>query len=712
MRFETIERIRDLDPFVKLVQKWGRKTTATNLAQMAHAATEQEILNNKICSKLPPLAVSVDICELFPERLTSIWKRPDQKRWMQWTRLLADNQILGVMSNEGRGLFRGCYWGSVTRHGVIDIDQGSKYHNSQELAELNYKFAAVGLTLVPFQSSNSGGWHLYYFLDEWAPSREIGNTIKAWLLAHGYEIKSGTLEVFPSGNALRLPLQQGFAWLGHDGRVIRTREQLTQEQAISSFLINFENNISNWQEAKALIDSQLEQTRTAAGRSAQEHREAVTVDGLGDLFAKGLDHEKYQRGRQYWLNGLSGRNQRHDAVICLGHWLWYGDRSLGIDRLSGLRNAGIRAEMIRAWLIEKHNGHSKAVNLGRWYEIEGQILRACQWASQSPTVSIYETYPLTVRLLKRLEWLYQKTGKLWTVEELAKANVDRSLDARHRIAIAVAQLEAEGSEIDQAKVARRARACRKTVRKNSDLLERVGRRINNGGQGGSLASSFLTSPSENGFDRLALVVLDSVIVPSGSACGLTESIDCSVGIQSILSRPVSEASFLGAFFEKEREEITALSLVELSSDLAVVGPLNFPVAPLFQAWRTSQPESPQSQAQALLVPLASLTLGPKLPGFQALLHGTAGGIFLSSCAGLVGESVGFSEFRTVGHEVVKDTGAVSRNQSPVLQFFGCGKVAQIFSKDGKGVEIQPGRRNFHDSRSIAGKKSPSLCRGP
>ncbi|MBA4049810.1 MAG: hypothetical protein C0464_02245 [Cyanobacteria bacterium DS2.008] len=634
---------------------------------------------------------------------------------MQWTRLLVDNQILGVMSNDGRGLFRGCYWGSVTRHGVIDIDQGSKYHNSQELAELNYKFAAVGLTLVPFQSSSSGGWHLYYFLDDWASSREIGNTIKAWLLAHGYEIKSGTLEVFPSGNALRLPLQQGFAWLGHDGRVIRTREQLTQNEAISSFLINFENNVSNWQEAKALIDSQLELTKSVAGRSAQEHREAVTVDGLGDLFAKGLDHEKYQRGRQYWLNGLSGRNQRHDAVICLGHWLWYGDRSLGIERLPGLRNAGIRAEMIRAWLLEKHNGHSKAVNLGRQGEIEGQILRACQWASQSPTVSVYEPYPLTIRLLKRLEWLYQKTGKLWTVEELAKANADRCLDARKRIEEAVSLCLETGCQISRNGLAEIARCSPNTISKHRDLWCFLGTGScvsTNGGFGGVLAPPLLASSSENGFDRLALVVLDSVIVPSGLACGLTELIDCSIGTDSTFRRPVSEAPFLGAGFEKERVEITALSLVELSSDLAVVGSLNFPVAPLFQAWRTSQPESPQSQAQALRVLSASLTLGPKLPGFQALRHGTAGGILLSSGAGLVGESVDFSEFRTVGHEVVEESGVVSDSQSPVLQFFGCGKVAQVFSKDGKGGEIQPGRRNFHDSRSIAGKKSPSHCRGP
>ena len=95
---------------------------------------------------------------------------------------------------------------------------------------------------------------------------------------------------------------------------------------------------------------------------------------------------------------------------------------------------------------EKHNGHSEAVNAGRWSEIEGDIERACQWTCQGASVRRYEPYPVTDRLQKRLTWLFQKTGKVWTVEELAKANIDRSQDARCRIAIAVAQLEANGSE--------------------------------------------------------------------------------------------------------------------------------------------------------------------------------------------------------------------------------------------------------------------------
>jgi hypothetical protein len=631
---------------------------------------------------------------------------------MQWTRPLMDNQILGVMSDEGRGLYRGCYWGAETRHGVVDIDLGSKYREPGALALITSRFAAVGLNLVPFQSSGSGGWHLYYFLDDWAPSREIEQTIKAWLLAHKYEIKSGTLEVFPSGNAIRLPLQKDFAWLDHNGKVIKRREELGQQQAIELFLSNFSEYQTNWQEAKWLIEAELEQIRSSAGTSPQEHRESVAVDGLGDIFRKGLDHEKYQRGRQYWLEGLTGRGQRHDFVICMGHWLWYGDSSLGIAPLPGKGNASRREAIITQRLLEKHNGHSKAVNLGRCYEIEGQIHRACLWASQSPSVSVHEPYPLTVRLLKRLEWLYQKTGKLWTVEELAKANVDRSLNARHRIAIAVSQLEEEGQSLTKAAVARRAGAHWSTVDKNSDLLTRSLGVCTNGGFGGVSAPLVLGSSEQNGFCQFSLVLMESVADRPGLACGLTESVDCSSGIESSLRRPVSEKFSSSVGSEKDSSELVALSLVEIFSALAVVGTWDFSVAPFLSCLATSRPETTQSQAQALRVAAPSLTPGPRLSGLQALRHVGAGGISLFSGAELVDESVSSRQFGAFGDAAIEQAGKVSGSDSAVLQFFSARKVSQIFCEDGEGVEIQPGSRRFHDNGSIAGSKAPSLCRGP
>ena len=60
---------------------------------------------------------------------------------MQWTQPLTDSQVLGVMSDEGRGLLRGCYFGEFTQHGVLDVDRESKYHSAQELEKLTGYFA-------------------------------------------------------------------------------------------------------------------------------------------------------------------------------------------------------------------------------------------------------------------------------------------------------------------------------------------------------------------------------------------------------------------------------------------------------------------------------------------------------------------------------------------------------------------------------------------
>ena len=520
-------------------------------------------------------------CSLFPSRKPSIWKHPQQKRWMQWSRLLEDGQILGVISNEGRGLFRGCYWGAETRHGVIDIDINSRYHNAQELTKIVYKFASVGLILTPYQSSSSGGWHLYYSLDDWGPSSEIEQTIKEWLKELGYVLQSGTLEVFPSRNALRLPLQQGFAWLAPDGQIATRREDLKQDEALALFLSNLKNTARNWQNAKSLMLTEIESTRTAAGTLAQDELEQLNDEGFEGLFRGGLDWEKYQRGRDYWLTGLTGPSQRHDAVICVGHYLWYGDSGSGLRPLPYPRNAKAREAKIAAWLESNHNGQSKAVNSGAWRDVAGEIERATKWTSERAVIKEkYEPYPLTERLLKRLEWLYQKTGKLWSVEELEKANIDRSLEARHRIAIAVAQLEAEGAQLSKAAVARRAGSDWRTVAKHNDLLTcSVG--VYNGGSGGLLSPGVLLATSgENGFERSSPAQTETKVSETVFVWGLTEIKSCPSGSESVVSRPVS--SELGGPGPKdvvEQAEITVATAARESKGLEVAGSSALPSKP-------------------------------------------------------------------------------------------------------------------------------------
>lgn len=425
---------------------------------------------------LPPIPclVAEDILSLYPRRQGSIWKRPGQRRWMQWTSALDDGQLLGVMSDEGRGLFRGLYWGSETRHGVLDIDKNSKYHNALELQELAAKFAAVGIPLVPYQSSDSGGWHLYYFFADWSPSSDVEKTIKAFLKAHGYTIAGGTLEVFPSGNALRLPMQSGFAWLDAQGEKQIAREELTQGQALALFFNDIEENKRNWSEAKNRIESQLSDFACAGvagtGETAQGAEEPELDAGFDKLYLKGIDWERYRKGQEYWQNGLTEPSQRHDAILAIGHYLWYGDEAAGLSPLPYQKNSKRRFELISRWLQEKHNGLSDDVKNGRWGEVKADIDRAVSWSREpSQKRPEYEPYPLTERLLDRLAHFYNKTGKLLTVEELETANQERESRAREKIKAAVKTCQEYGYQISRNQIAELAGVSKNTVGRHRDL---------------------------------------------------------------------------------------------------------------------------------------------------------------------------------------------------------------------------------------------------
>ena len=570
---------------------------------------------------------------------------------MQWNAALDDHQILGVMSDEGRGLLRGCYWGEHTRHGVLDIDPGSQYHNSEVLTKLLQEFSLLGLKLVPYQSSERGGWHLYLFFERDVLSKEVETKIKDYLRVRGYEIKGGTLEVFPSGNALRLPLQAGFAWLGPDGKIEVAREELTRDQALALFFNDLHENRSNWDKARAQIESQILSAGNAGEVSAQEHRNAVTVDGLESLFQKGIDWEKWQRGRSYWHLGLTEPSQRHDAIVCVGHYLWYGDESAGLTPLPFPSNKTRRAELITAWLEEKHGGQSEDINRGRWGEVSADIARATAWTKQAQLVPEYEPYRMTDRMIDRL-----MAVPYLCPDDLKVANERRERGARRKIQEALAEMLRQG-EHPTVRSLVKATGCRKeTVRRHSDiwriyavhpstlgLSKGLGDYIA-GGEGVSVTALLLPGPICSFPDSLVQEV-DSffpefgggqvVLGQEGVKPAGIKSRDQGESFQTLSRGDVS----LSLSEESELVETEPRSVIFVHDSTLAFGsekgvtigedPPNFSVAPFVSCLAESQPESPQCKAQALRVPAASLTPGPRLSGIQALRHETAGGILIS-----------------------------------------------------------------------------------
>lgn len=504
-------------------------------------------------------------CSIFPRRDILICKLPNQDRWRKWTGPLEDHQILGVIQDGGRGILRGCYWAEQTHHAVLDVDAKSKYHNAQELTKLQDKLAAVGLTAAPYRSSESGGWHLYIFFDDWAECSEVEKTIKAWLKFHAYEIKSGTLEIFPSGNALRLPLQPGFGWLDEQGSLIRTREEIRRDEALASFLYDLERNQRNWSEAKHRIESQLQEAAAAAGGGAQEREERLNIDGLEQLFNGGKIQEVWELGRKWWQDGLLAKGERHDAVLAIGHYLWYGDEENDVDALPGARHDAYRERLIEEWLSQKHNGYCRHIDQNKWEEIRAQIKRATAWR-RDEKYKERTPYPLTERLLKRLLAHYRKTGKVWTVSEYEQANIDRMADARERIKSAILEMEATGELLTISAVARAAGAGRNTVKRHRDLFACWSSVYNRGGTGVSVLSGGSCLSSE----KKLLLVFDQA-----------DSGDLDEELAPIDITP----PFLLPGYEPTSEPPLSISLRSLngclpSSAEPAPGPLHLPLSPI------------------------------------------------------------------------------------------------------------------------------------
>jgi|LakMenEpi03Aug12_release.lakeMendotaPanAssembly.Ray.scaffolds.fasta_scaffold25853_8 hypothetical protein len=408
-------------------------------------------------------------CSLFPRRDVYICKARGQENWKTWHKL-EDHQILGVIANGGRGIFRGCHWDAKTRYAVLDLDETSKYYNKENLAELLTAVDQVGLKANVYQSSDSGGWHLYIPLADWEQSRDVEQTLKRWLKARGYELKGGQLEVFPSGNALRLPLQPGFAWLNAEGDLIRSREELGRDEAITAFLTDLEVNARNWGEAKALIESQVSAIDRAAGRDVQAHAKAIDSDGFDELFNYRVIQEYCDKARQYLAFGLTEPKTRHEAIYTIQHLLWHGDGLLGVPALPGHRNAARRFEFLKRWLESNHNGQCRHINGGDWQTVLAHIYRVVNWQrSELRELSKYEPYKRTERAEERLFQLFLRTGRIWTMEDLKKANDDRQEKARSKIKRAVGDCLQQGRQVSRKTLEAITGCSPNTIRKHSDL---------------------------------------------------------------------------------------------------------------------------------------------------------------------------------------------------------------------------------------------------
>lgn len=482
---------------------------------------------------------------LYPNRRNSIVRKFGAKNWISKSRfhVLGHEDVLEAVSGTS-DCFRGLRWGEYSKFAVLDIDTNSQYHSVHELQELKKYLHDVGLReLRLYRSSISDGWHLYIPFSERVPSSEIETLMKQFMKARNYKIISGQLEIFPSNNGLRLPLQEGFAWLADDGTIAVKREDLSAEHALRKFVLDIELVANDWEYTKSRINQVLEEHRRIKQKEAEIERQLrLSTEGMDELFQGRVIKENYERGREFFLHGLKSNGERHDAVICVEHYLWHGDESLGLRPLPGRFNDYDRYEAILSWLQKKHNGCCNHVNRGDWKTVESQIKRAVNWRSEE----VPERTPYLItsdRALDRIIRLTKSTGRTWTPEDWQKANDRRKKRARRKIEEAVEELVASGEKVSIRKVSRVSGCHRDTVKKHSDLLPSGLGDLEPGGVGGcslpesSKTPALVDPSSSSGFDLFSsssnVVVVDFENLGRDPGLGLCENISSeSVGIGS------------------------------------------------------------------------------------------------------------------------------------------------------------------------------------
>ena len=516
-----------------------------------------------------------EFLSLYPNRIQGILRPPGCQSWTtvskHWP--IEDKTIYGAIADKETNLW-GLRWAEQTRFAVLDIDKNSKYHNIQELEQLQKVLVEIRLAATLYQSSESTGWHLYIPFVDWMNSKDVEKTLKDWLKTKGYDIRCGQLEVFPSGQALRLPLQTGFAWLDDQGAIKLRREEISTEQALELFLNDLRKNARDWLTSKRLIDTELEMISVSAGGVAQAQQERLNISGLEGLFAGGKIQENWERGRELWQHGLLAKGQRHDAVMFVGHYLWYGDPDQGVTAIPGTFNDEYRARLIEEWLEKKHNGYCRHINQNKWEIIREQIKRAVLWRGDLQEQE-YEPYRLTGRLLKRFLAIYRKTGRIFTVEEFQKANERSRETARNKIQQAVSDCVNEGQQISRSTLEKLTGCSPNTLKKHGDLwrLLAIGSgEYNSGGVGELVVLSGSSEAKRENF---------SFINP-GDSGDLEESAEQE---RSELAPIVLMPPFLLPGDEPTSELPVSISVRSLNGDppscaKPPLGPLHLPLTPI------------------------------------------------------------------------------------------------------------------------------------
>ncbi|MBC1259663.1 hypothetical protein, partial [Trichormus variabilis] len=282
-----------------------------------------------------------------------------------WQQYLNPNILIGLRFDK------------ETNYLLLDVDQLSSLHPTSD--ELKYRqvldcMEEIGLCRpVPIQSSERGGLHIYYFLEDDQHSYSLARTVQYALEAAGFKIRGGELEIFPNCkayskgkpsnfNAHRLPLQAGSYLL---------------DDSLEPWSNNIEDllNTADWSAA-----GQDYETLAAAIAQAKSKKVIKFPYGQGSK-AKQWQHELTERITEGWT-GPGQTNELLKNMGCLG---------VVFRHLSG-------KELVDYIVTTSRNSPGYEKWCGHQHEIEQ---RAREWAQSCERYyTPYASYPQRVNSYK------------------------------------------------------------------------------------------------------------------------------------------------------------------------------------------------------------------------------------------------------------------------------------------------------------------------
>lgn len=457
--------------------------------------------------------------------LDGSWLSADEK-WQ-----LTDTEILKAIACAHPKFFIGARAGKASKFAVLDIDTNSEYHCLREVERIREVLFAAGINkTVPYQSSSSGGWHLYIFFDQPVSSRDLNKQLTLLLQLNDFNVQKGQLEIFPNpgsgdsiGCGLRLPMQPGWAWLHPTTmELVTQREDICAVEALALFLFDLDNSSNSYHDfhqlkrnvedtltrrekilRKASSGSPNSMNKVVSIRSnpasASAEAKETVLRAFGDL-PPGILADVWVKGRDYYQNGLSGPSQRADAIYSLSHYLFYGNPESELPAL------GYGREQERQWLLEeilssKHNGHSEDLNHGR-ADALAQIRRAAHWRPDARKDEDHTQYSPEVPIS-------------WILE-----NKRRQKDARARIKQAVLELQDNGNQFTLRDIQAKAKCSFTTLSKHKDLLT---------------TASAATEPDD--YEQIAEDLFDTATHEYNAVVGLLPALPSEPSVSSSVPNP-------------------------------------------------------------------------------------------------------------------------------------------------------------------------------